>query len=405
MALLVANARELYSRRGSHDEHDHIGSNSSTPPGAHTPRPDLVDKRLPSLINSYFGQVCDTFRSRPISANGPRNSTIPSTNVEKMEIGPAQQRSNGLPTAPASPTDGGLEGQDLPTLPSHERVHPPKSAPYPTPPTSSSSSIHRASKGDASGGTSASDLGSAARTGSTQEGKSELGSSPQSVRRHTFAMNSPLSNVVAAPTVTPHISNPVTDLSSNSFSSPILAHLTSSRRPSASLSHKESSRLTEGTSVPLSKQATPTQTPPQTPRTRSQEDGKASGAATPSGKGSAASGPNGATIGPVLGKLSVEISEGRGLRSSMDPYVVCQFQCAEYISEGPINEDSENHRDGGIATPSGTGSMGINLTGNERGGRPQAIPMRSRQSSHAGRNMASSLMETTDPKWKHKATL
>jgi hypothetical protein len=401
MALLVANARGLYSRRGSHDEHDHIGSNSSTPPGAHTPRPDLVDKRLPSLINSYFGQVCDSFRSRPTSANGPRNTTVPSTSTEKMVILPEKQRSNDLPTAPASPTDVELEVQDLQTLPSHERAHPPKSAPYPTPPTSSSSSIHRVSKGEAGGGTPGTDLGPSIRTRSTQEGTSELDSSPQGVRRHTFAMTSPLSNVVTAPTVIPHLSNPATDLSSNSFSSPILSHLTSSRRPSASLSHKESRRLTKGTSVPPSKQATPTQTPPQTPRTRSQEDGKASGAATPSGKGGAGSGPNGTTIGPVLGKLSVEISEGRGLRSSVDPYVVCQFQCAEYISDGPINVDSENQRDGGIAMASAAGGMGLN----DRGGRPQAIPMRSRQSSHAGRNMASSLTETTDPKWKHTATL
>merc|ERR1711881_829198 len=41
-----------------HDEDvDHIGSNASTPPGAHTPRPDLVDKRLPGIIHSYLDRI------------------------------------------------------------------------------------------------------------------------------------------------------------------------------------------------------------------------------------------------------------------------------------------------------------------------------------------------------------
>jgi protein-serine/threonine kinase len=102
----------------------------------------------------------------------------------------------------------------------------------------------------------------------------------------------------------------------------------------------------------------------------------------------------------VLGKLSVEISEGRGLRSSVDPYVVCQFQWAEFISEGPIG--STAGRSGGAAKQ---GGISIQRTNSERGGIPQSIPMRSRQSSHSGRDAASDFQETTDPKWQHKATL
>jgi protein-serine/threonine kinase len=44
------------------EEHDHIGSGPSTPPnGSATPRPDLHDKRLPQLANSYFAQVRESF--------------------------------------------------------------------------------------------------------------------------------------------------------------------------------------------------------------------------------------------------------------------------------------------------------------------------------------------------------
>ncbi|KIW08488.1 hypothetical protein, variant 3 [Verruconis gallopava] len=135
-------------------------------------------------------------------------------------------------------------------------------------------------------------------------------------------------------------------------------------------------------------------TPPQTPRTRSQE-GTQSGTATPR---SGSDGPRGATIGPVLGKLSVEISEGRGLRPSVDPYVVCQFQWSEFISEGPISPSSEKANG---ATKSG--GIAIQRTHSERGGVPQAIPMRSRQSSHSGRDVSGDYQETTDPKWHHKA--
>jgi hypothetical protein len=398
MALLaVANIHGIRSQRGSDEiDHDHIGSNSSTPPGAHTPRPDLVDKRLPGILNSYFGQVRDSFRTRPKSANS-LSTSVPNTNTDDeskkthMSLDPKNVTSNPLPTAPASPTDGELEAQDLPI---HSRTsHLESPIPYPTPPPSSQSSIHRPSRGE-------NGRSSEKRTQSTQDSPKELDSAPERLRRHTFTTASPLSNVTVAPAVTaPHFSNPATELSSSNTSSPLIAHLSASRRPSASLSNQESSGLTPGVSTPPQLQSTPSQTPPQTPRTRSQEGkrrgtGPGTGTATPSKSGA----PNGATIGPVLGKLAVEISEGRGLRTSLDPYVVCQFQCAEYISEGPKNTDAA------VSMGRGPGGIAINRTPSDRG-QAQAIPMRSRQSSRTGRDMAGSFHETTDPKWEHKAVL
>lgn len=408
---MLANHRNTFNRRGSHEEHDQIGSNSSTPPGAHTPRPDLVDKRLPSLINSYFGQVRASFL-RPKSTSCPREpippSTCTNTSTSTQEMNVRPQEKGGLPTAPASPTDGGAEGQDLPLPTPLERnvpstqsqaSQPESSFPYPTPPTSSSSSIHRNSKGELTG-----DSGLAAAHKVSRVNKVGADSSPHGVRRHTFAAASPLSTVVVAPAAAAHFSNPTSDLpSSKSYSSLLNAHLSNSRHPSTSFSNRESSGLTKGTSVPSSEQSTPAQTPPQTPRSRSHE-GNASGAATPLGKSGNA---NGATIGPVLGKLSVAISEGRGLRSSVDPYVVCQFQCAEYISEGPTNGESDMSRDdGGLAMlKNGGGGIPIQRTGSDRGGKSQAIPMRSRQSSRVGRDISGSWTEVTDPKWGHKAVL
>jgi len=55
--MAVANKLHPHSKPRHDDDHDHIGSGASTPPhGTATPRPDLSDKRLPSLVNSYFAQ-------------------------------------------------------------------------------------------------------------------------------------------------------------------------------------------------------------------------------------------------------------------------------------------------------------------------------------------------------------
>jgi serine/threonine protein kinase SCH9 len=304
-----------------------------------------------------------------------------------MSLGHISVGSDPLPTAPASPENGELEAQDLPI---HSHIpHIESSFPYPTPPPSSQSSIHRPSRGE-------SGVSGEKRTRSIQDGPKELESASERLRRHTFTAASPLSNVTVASTVTAsHLSNPAAELSSSSTSSPLITQPSASRRPSVSLPNKESSGLTQGVSSPPQSQSTPSQTPPQTPRNRSQE-GKRTGTATPSKSG----GPNGATIGPVLGKLSVEISEGKGLRSSLDPYVVCQFQCAEYISEGPKNAEAEN----GPGLGRGPAGIAIKRTPSDRG-QPQAIPMRSRQSSRTGRDMVGSFHETTDPKWEHKAVL
>ncbi|KAK8190720.1 kinase-like domain-containing protein, partial [Phyllosticta paracitricarpa] len=244
------------------DEHDHIGSNSSTPPGAATPRPDPTDKRQPGIL-SYFGQVRSSI---PPLSSILTNSSVPAAHI-------------------ANPA------------------------------------------------------------------------------------------------------NPVTKTTPNSQSSPAVATPSDSRRPSASAQNEDSRTLTESA-------ARTQNTPPQTPRTQSQE-AKQPVVSNPS-QSTRSSTSNGAGTGncaALKGKLQVSIVEGRGLKPSVDPYVVCQFQWAEDISAGPKKEEEPPR-----------GSMAMMRTDSDSG-RPMAIPMRSRQSSSHGFDSRERHMdETTNPKWDHEAT-
>lgn len=272
----------LTPRRATNDdEHDQIGSNSSTPPGAATPRPDLTDKRLPGILHSYFGQVRDSLL--------PRRKSSAATSC----------------TAPA---------------PLQEKE-------------------------------------------------------PESTRVRTNMLPSPTPSA-------------------------------SSRHPSASQVTGDTEKLTQGDFASPRNQATP----PQTPRTRSQE-GKPP---TSSLSHSTLASPTKAkesmeekqskaapAVGPPKGKLAVAISEGRGLRPSIDPYVVCQFQWAEYISEGPRNENAKKDK---------RAAAGLSIRRTESDmGKPMAIPMRSRQSSNNGTSSDpredGTFKEVTDPKWEHDAIL
>jgi protein-serine/threonine kinase len=102
-------------------------------------------------------------------------------------------------------------------------------------------------------------------------------------------------------------------------------------------------------------------------------------------------------VGAPRGKLLVSIAEGRGLRPSVDPYVVCQFQWSEDISEGPKAEAAARKERGARA-------MAIQRTDSQMN-TPQALPMRSRQSSNNGISSDprenGTFDEVTDPKWGH----
>lgn len=138
-------------------------------------------------------------------------------------------------------------------------------------------------------------------------------------------------------------------------------------------------------------------TPPQTPRTRSQETKpQPSNLSRTSNASDQSKESKTAPVVAPKGKLAVTISEGRGLVPSVDPYVVCQFQWAEYISDGPRHDDSKKGRP----------PMQMKRTESQMN-HPMAIPMKSRQSSNSGHSSDprdnGSLEEVTAPKWEHEA--
>nr|UVJ46734.1 SCHA [Curvularia lunata] len=279
-ADLLRQAMTRATNDNNDDGQDHIGSTSSTPPGATTPKPDPTDKRLPGILHSYFGQVRDSLMPSRKSLSAASPSPAPVTSAQK-------------PSEPASSDPQEKEQKDPSTQP--------KMLPSPTPSASS-------------------------------------------------------------------------------------------RTPSASHAAAETEKLTQGDFAPL-QQATP----PQTPRTRSQETKQQPSNLSHTSNASDQS--KDSKTAPVVapkGKLAVTISEGRGLVPSVDPYVVCQFQWAEYISDGPRHDESKKGRP----------PMQMKRTESQMN-HPMAIPMKSRQSSNSGHSSDPrdnvSLEEVTSPKWEHEA--
>ncbi len=92
------------------DAHDQIGSTSSTPPGAVTPRPDPIDKRLPGILHSYFGQVRDSLLPRrKSSAVNPSPASKSCSAQDRPQTAPSdsqetEKETKSRPTMLPSPT-------------------------------------------------------------------------------------------------------------------------------------------------------------------------------------------------------------------------------------------------------------------------------------------------------------
>lgn len=130
---------------------------------------------------------------------------------------------------------------------------------------------------------------------------------------------------------------------------------------------------------------------------------KANLEATPSH--STSSGSTGAPAPAPKGKLTVKITEARGLRKSRDPYVVAVFQRNELVSKGPVPGEED---EGEEATGSPMmGGIPITRSGSDSG-RPMAIPMKSRQSSNTSLSdyrdfKGKGRKSFTNPKWDTEA--
>lgn len=386
---------------------------SSTPPpstGISTPRPDPTDRRFPSILSGYFSQVCSSplLTTASLVANYGHSRTHIDSGRAPAE--PAMQSSTTTlaPRAAClqddrspSPADHDFDDHPAPLLP-HEQLTTSSATSaaaatahqhgYPTPPLSSSSSIKQEH------GASSSALAS--------RRSSALETTPISFRKATYA--TALAETTRSSVHSADIQNPVAfppphgPPDDHTFASHALSALALSDPCICA------QMLTED--------APQQQTPPRTPRTLSNEskpsntsssDGPTSQPAQmqDNGKPRKTSPADGAIVGEAKGKLSVLISEGRGLRPSADPYLVCQFQYNEYISKGP-RTDGASSGDVDARVDGFRKGLPIQRT-DSNPGRPMAIPMKSRQSSQTSMSSrdTSRARKVTDPVWNHECTL
>jgi protein-serine/threonine kinase len=119
--------------------------------------------------------------------------------------------------------------------------------------------------------------------------------------------------------------------------------------------------------------------------------------------------PSGTQAPAIKGKLTIKVSEGRGLKQCRDPYIVVSFQRNELESSGP-HLPAEVDDDAAVQAVA-MGGLPIQRQGSDSGRPAMAIPMRSRQSSNTSihdfqtfrnRNARRSF---TNPKWDAEAIL
>lgn len=238
----------------------------------------------------------------------------------------------------------------------------------------------------------------------------------------------PVSSISDDPVLATHFSNPSLLPSSDATSlteAPLLDH----EQLHVSLSSENLAKLTDNAPAGSRLKNTPpltpramsnevstaqdkaaTSTPQETPQEASQSDSKTDDMnsstdeitmkldeafPSQSREKNSTSPANGAPTGPINGKLFVKITDGRGLRPSFDPYVVCVFEWNEYISKGARDGEEEKKR------------LQQESDAEEAAGRPMAIPLKSRSSSHnsAVEGDHKGRTPVTDPHWDHEATL
>ena len=149
--LSPADHQRLVRHRSDDDDRDQILSQSATPSGIRTPRPDPADKRLPGIMHAFFGQVGTGSSKRPESSTAcpPSNAweLDESAGDTMLERQPAVKINGALPTAPSSPEPSGRSPADVrqPSISeklSHFTLGDARGqAGYPTPPESSASSF------------------------------------------------------------------------------------------------------------------------------------------------------------------------------------------------------------------------------------------------------------------------
>lgn len=380
-------------------------------------------------MHSYFGQV----GSNP-SQNSPLRQEHPVTTPSAHTSGtsrasrpvrdPSQSRRSSTSSGSLVMVDRSVGDNPTPPLQSgepeqtSEHAEQPCGVRRPPTPTSAGSSFLRkdgeaGEKGKSLVGTGIVSVAQALRNFVLPKpSKPSVGE--KSRRPHSL----PVSKLSKSSVMASHISNPSSCSHSPTTQSPNISPQ-SNDKPKVSKSFRELNKLTSNAAA----ESRDKNTPPMTPRTLSHEgsqSGKRSPISSTSTPVTASSTSADTETGPkssskrdtVLpthsprGKLVIKINEGRGLKPSYDPYVVCQFEWNEYVSSGARHDamdidDEQKKRLGDKLS-----SIPIRRTDSDMG-RPMAIPMRSRQTSSNGlsENEARQLAKVTDPQWDHEATL
>lgn len=406
--------------------------------GVATPQPDLHDKRFPGIATS-FGQVGTASLKRRVSASSLCGAFEPLSIADATPASHSGRAHDpedcgpGTASDPAGPSLRNCEKQDS------RRTELPQGAteplPLPTPPTSGRSSSSRPDRDMTKelGSSKASAL--PARSFLVRHTTSPDAGPPASTLPVSNA--APLTSVVTASAVAPSYSSrldlptmpdqdPTPANTNNSFeqhhttiSPPTLQSLAQIPPPTPSHSRASSALsnlrgLFSLDSVKILTKAfksgptTPTRTLSTAQPSQAEKNGSVSGEISRSQTPRPTSGSATAT---AKGKLTIKITEARGIKKSRDPYVVAVFQRNELISGGPRPEE-EGEKSPPLPPFGGGGPGGVAIQRQESdSGRPMAIPMRSRQSSstsasehntfrsRAGRKSFSS------PKWDAEAVL
>ena len=421
--------------RSDEDTHDHIGSTSTTPSGVATPNPNPADKRLPGIINSYFGQVGARFSTILCNHKScPAMATQPAGATSMDPCGPCP---GALPTAPGTPNplpkteirEGSTSsGSALSVMISRNFL-----VPYPTPPTSSPGSPPGSSRGrgDSTGNGFFPAFAESSGIPRLEDNfnrprpalaRNQSGSDIMPLRTYRKGSSvTPLSNIVSSSSVhAAHLSNPAS-YPSTSPGTPNRRQSLVSTLSITLASFLELTRLTDGVAAfapikstpPLTPRAlstdgteTPKKLSPSVLNSQSEDPSRVSpkvdrlSAVTPG----TSSTPNAAPVGPLKGKLLVKVIEARGLRPSQDPFVVCVFEWNESIAKAPTQVEGiykDENRDG-FSVP-----LPIRRSLSEMG-RSMAIPMKSRQSSTTSVSDHKTFQNgrtLTDPCWYHEGIL
>lgn len=410
-----------------HDEGADQADNDTPRSGFATPEPDPQDKRLPGIM-SYFGQVSRSSFTRLWSgtSSAATEAAVQSSSTAPKPQNPEQEQrqespppSSQLPVSPPEPASrSSSEGQGPPLLP-HEKVGKPSEDkpspeggeihPYPTPPASSRSSLRGAKVGESSGegarqGAAVTSVPSPNLHKPSVTDLSGLKGRRPSVLAPMTSVQVTESNVHAC-----HFSNPGSRRVSTSQNSPVPEHFASVKEGPFSEDPASVRRLKELTNEAASKsgQSTPNRSlstaqparhDGQDERRTSDESSSATGTQTPS---------DSSAVPTTKGKLTIKISEARGLRKCRAPYVIAVFQRSELISGTPREEEEDEET---AVSNVAMGGVPIQRQASDSG-RPMAIPMRSRQSSNTSTGEFNSFRNRnqrrsfTNPKWDAEAVL